>query len=61
MDHLKRLFGSMCEYSNKCPFYNPKTCDTYYKDGWPCGIKREVDQGQSWEWIELHHHKKTAS
>jgi len=48
----------MCEYSNKCPFYDSANCDSYYKSGFKCGIKREVDQGKSWEWIELHHHKK---
>jgi len=48
----------MCEYANKCPFYNPESCDKFYKSGFKCGIKREVDQGKSWEWIELHHHKK---
>ena len=56
---MQRIFGDMCEHADVCPFYSSAGCDSYYSKGWHCGIKREVDSGETWEWINLHHHKHT--
>ena len=55
---MKIRLSSKCEYVKQCPFYNGPVCDEYYKVDRRCGIKREVDEGHTWDWINLYHHKK---
>lgn len=57
MFDITKILSNQCEHAKECPFYSSPACDNFYKLGLGCGIKREKDEGYSWEEISKSHHK----